>query len=354
MGLSGAVSDIEATAGGVAFSGRLPLIYQANLHLRTPVRILMRIGSFKAGHLVQLQRKLADWPWELYLPAGAEPSIRVSTRRSRLYHSGAIRERFLSSITSRLAGGSLQASVSGAPVVFVRAVENHFVVSVDSSGRLLYKRGIKTHRGRAPIRENLAAAALMRAGYTGDAPLMDPMCGSGTFALEALLLARNIPPGWFRDFAFMKWPSFQPCQWDYMKRKAAARIGGPPRAPIWACDRDPTAVTALKSCLAACGQAGNVRVRCRDFFDVHPVAGKAGAGLVVVNPPFGRRLGKAGDGARFFQDVCRKLALDYRGWKVILLTPSATAPLWPAWPLSRCPVVHGGLKLTMLIGRIPP
>ena len=118
--------------------------------------------------------------------------------------------------------------------LFIRGVDDRFSVSIDSSGDLLYKRGIKTLAGTAPVRETLAAAILMLAGYSGNEALVNPMCGSGTFAVEGALMARNIPPGWNRSFAFMGWPGFRPAQWRHIRNAAEKRFVSGPLAP---CDR---------------------------------------------------------------------------------------------------------------------
>ncbi|MBU1569456.1 MAG: hypothetical protein KKE00_02865, partial [Proteobacteria bacterium] len=220
-------NDFIETNGGVQFAGRITDCFSANLNLRTANRILMRIGEFKATNFMQLEKKLSDFPWELYLPADSRPDINTSTKQSRLYHKDAIAEIFAASIEKRFAlnGFAQAAQDSSIPQqIFVRADNDRFIVSIDSSGELLYRRGIKTHRATAPLRETTAAAILKISGYDGSEPLLDPMCGSGTFSLEAAMISQNIPAGWFRNFAFMNWPCFGPQRWAYIKRKAESGV----------------------------------------------------------------------------------------------------------------------------------
>ncbi|MFZ7112206.1 MAG: THUMP domain-containing class I SAM-dependent RNA methyltransferase [Desulfatiglandales bacterium] len=192
--------------GGVEFKGRLQSCYEANLKLRTAHRILMRIAGFKATNFRALQKKTEALSWALHLPPGRPLQIRVASKHSRLYHTAALEECIRKAINTRLAVAATQqnpSSLGESPLVFVRLHKDFFSLSVDSSGDLLHRRGIKSYPAKAPIRETIAAAALLFAGYDGKRPLLDPMCGSGTFSFKAAMMARNMPPGWFRDFAFM-------------------------------------------------------------------------------------------------------------------------------------------------------
>ncbi len=208
--LKPAASEACVTPGGVEFEGRLDDCYLANLNLRSANRILMRIHTFKSSNFRKLEKKLGDIPWELYLHAGRVPKVHVSTKHCRLRHSGAITERFRTTIAAQLSRfesvKKITKIASAEQNIYVRGIDDRFTVSIDSSGDLLYKRGLKKHAGKAPLRETLAAAALLLAGYDGRDPLLDPMCGSGTFSLEGALMAKRIPAGWLRDFAFMGWP----------------------------------------------------------------------------------------------------------------------------------------------------
>lgn len=227
--------------GGVRFTGRIPDCCSANLNLRTANRILMRIGEFKATNFMQLEKRLSDFPWELYLTAGQLPGLRVAAKLSRLYHKDAVSDIFSRSIGKRLARNSASSAVKDPSIkqqIFVRISNDRVSISIDSSGELLYKRGIKKHRATAPLRETTAAAILRLSGYDGSEPLLDPMCGSGTFSLEAAMIAQNIPAGRFRNFAFMNWPCFAPQTWEYLKRKAESGIKLISSPLIFASDTD--------------------------------------------------------------------------------------------------------------------
>jgi len=228
--------------GGIQFEGRLHDCYLANLNLRTANRLLMRIESFHAENFRKLEKNLTAVPWELFILPGAPTQIRVTSRHSRLYHKSAVAGLVQASIASRFSlnefSGESTAKPTVAQQIFVRLSDDHVTLSIDSSGDLLHKRGIKPWAAKAPIRETLAAAALILSGYTGLEPLVDPMCGSGTFAIEAALIAQKIPPGRFRNFAFREWPSFQPKRWQYMKRATEKEIVRTNTPFIFASDLD--------------------------------------------------------------------------------------------------------------------
>ena len=343
--------------GGVEFKGRLHDCYRADLNLRTAGRVLMRIASFHSANFQQLERNLIAIPWELFLRPGAMTRIRVTSRHSRIYHKNAVAGRVQASIAYRFAqNGSSEKSTPDGTVtqqIFVRLCANHFALSIDSSGDLLHKRGIKPCLARAPLRETLAAAALMLAGYTGSETLVDPMCGSGTFSIEAALIAQNIPPGWFRDFAFMQWPSFQPERWKHLKQEAEKNIVRLNTPFIFASDRDDRAVRDLEDSVAQHGLSGIIAVSTRDFFDLAPQELTIRPGLVTLNPPFGRRLGSQRTSDALFLSVCDRLKKEYKGWKVALIAPNPHFAEMVPFRLTTHLLPHGGLKVALMTGRIP-
>jgi putative N6-adenine-specific DNA methylase len=316
----------------------------------------MRIGGFKATNFRQLERKTNDFPWELFLKMGPLPRISVTARHSRLYHKEAIADRLSRAIANRLSQGGLkpetQLHACINPHLYVRAIDDQFTISLDSSGELLYKRGIKTQGGRAPLRETLAAAALNLAGFTGKEALFDPMCGSGTFSIEGALMVQNIPPGWFRDFAFSGWPCFRPQRWAYLRREAKKRFNPPGGPSIYASDQDERVCDTLTRCLKTYDLYGTVNVFCKDFFDIAPSEISEKAGLVVINPPYGQRIGSKDESKQLFYDICQKLKNDYTGWKLALIAPTRQFAVKVPMRLDAHFLNHGGLKISLLVGRI--
>jgi putative N6-adenine-specific DNA methylase len=352
-GLSDTIQLESSQKGGVAFSGRLEDLYRANLHLRTAGRILLRLAEFKATNFRQLEKKTAQMAWDRYLPVGAVPDCKASAHRSRLYHSQAVARTVQSAIRTYWQDRDTAPGEGAGQTLFVHLDQDTVLLSLDSTGANLYRRGLKTHGAPAPLRETLAAAVLLLSGYDPERPLHDPMCGSGTFALEAALMAKRIPPGYARGFAFMQWPSFRSPRWHHLMSAAAKQIL-PCRHPlIHASDIDPAACRRLDECVQRHGLADAVQVQCVDFFSLTASASRSiPPGLIVLNPPYGHRLQPGQDPQAFYQRIGGRLACAYKGWQVAWIVPR------PSWirgiplALNSIKLVHGGLKLTLMFGRI--
>jgi putative N6-adenine-specific DNA methylase len=344
----------EVVRGGVTFSGRLADLYRANLHLHSAGRILLRLADFKATNFDQLTLKLGTIPWSWYLPRGCLPHCRVTTRHSRLYHSQAVAQRALDVVDRYWRGQGAAAAGDFDQKLFIRLEDDRVALSLDSSGENLYRRGFKRHSARAPVRETLAAAILWRAGYQSEMPLIDPMCGAGTFALEAALMVKQIAPGVLRDFAFMQWPAFRPRQWDHLKSVAARTQRQLARPLILASDVDHAACGALWACVQRHGLADAVQVVCRDFFDFSPadLPEHMRSGLLVLNPPYGVRLKPEQELQSLYRRIGRKMRSDFRGWRTAVLVPHPDLVRYLPSELVRTSITHGGLPLVLLTGQI--
>ena len=352
IGLGLDPGGMSVDTGGVAFAGRLVDCQRANLCLRTATRILMRIDAFSATNLRRLEKKAGDIAWELFLPPGLLPAVKVNSRRSRLYHTAAIARSIGDSITHRLDGAGGPPSPGFPQTLFVRAVEDRFTLSLDSSGEPLYKRGLKAGPARAPIRETQAAAVLMAAGYDPRRPLVDPLCGSGTFSLEAAMMAKQMAPGLKRQFAFMGWPAFPEDQWGFIKREAEAKVQEVMQPLIFASDVDAGACERLAGMIAGNGLSDAVSVVNKDFFQCGADQYGRAPGLVAINPPYGIRIGSAKTADELFRDSGRHLARRFKGWTVALIAPRPELARSLPFPTRRMPLYHGGLKLTLALGTI--
>lgn len=360
LGLS--MADAKLMKGGVEFRDRVHECYLANLKLRMANRILMRIEAFQATNFRQLEKKLAGLPWELYLHKEASYEINVTSRHSRLFHREAIADQFKKSVAERwsLANRYLEQKqdISRFPQqIFVRAFNDRFTVSIDSSGDLLHKRGLKIYSGKAPIRETIAAAILAEAGYHGGEPLLDPMCGTGTFSLEGAMIANHIPAGWYRDFAFMGWPCFKPLRWKHIRREAERSITRMNEPIIFASDKDQSICLKLEKMIRENNLSGTISVFRKDFFDLLPSEIKRltkteRKGLITINPPYGRRLGSKNNSEKMFVEICEKLKKDFKGWKIALIAPSRSLAKKVPFTVAAHDLFHGGLNLILLTGRI--
>ena len=357
--LSLSTSKECVTSGGVTFTGHLQDCYLANLCLRTANRILMRISAFKASNFRTLEKNLVQFPWELFLHPGSLPGLQIVTHRSRLHHSGAVAERFMSGISDRWRKMAIESQPSDdgphGQRLFIRVKNDKFTVSLDSSGENLYRRGLKKDVTAAPLRETVVAAVLMLANYAPPEPLVDPMCGSGSFSLEAAMQARNIPAGWFREFSFSGWPVFRLTRkrWDYMRKGMQQKITDTESAAIFAADVDPAACNTLEKNSADAGFSQTIRVAPRDFFDLAPDELSHTPGLVTMNPPFGRRIGSMAQSDRMYEKVFKHLKAKWRGWKIGLVVPRQSLIKKVPFPTTTLPIRHGGLRLYLVTGRIP-
>jgi len=342
------IQEIRVLSGGVAFRAKLPLACLANMVLGSPSKILMRIDSFKAENFPTLEKKIKQIDWELFLPGNTNLDIQVTAHKSRLYHSGAIEERCRSIIEPRLFTPGKKSEQS----LFIRADNDQFELSLDMSGDLLFKRGVKQKVIAAPLRENLAFAILKTAGFTRDDVLMDPMCGSGTFSIEAAMIQSNIPPGFFRSFAFEHWPGFRQENFSYLKNQLEQAFCLEGNPGIFASDMDDSALSLLRDAIGEHEFLNTIQAEKTDFFDIQPTQLTPKKGVVVLNPPYGKRLGKDMDMTRFFAEIGKKLAADFKGWRVGIIYPEKALGKAMGIPLQPMPFFHGGLDLFAGIGQI--
>jgi putative N6-adenine-specific DNA methylase len=312
--------------GGISFTGDLASLYRANLHLRTASRILARLGNFfHATTFKELQEFAACLPWERFLTPGQPIALHVTCHKSKLYHTGAVARSLSAGLSERLGKPSSiiksEEETAGHPpqLIIVRLVEDKCTISADSSGELLHKRGYRQAIAKAPVRETLAAALLMASGWEKSAPLLDPFCGSGTIPIEAALMARNIPPGMNRRFAFMDWPGFEPAVF-HAQRLAAGEQQTPsgtiPAGMIMASDRDAGAVKLARENAVRAGVEKAIEFKCQAVSSIQP---PAQTGWVVTNPPYGARLSPGKDLRNLYAQLGNVLRRNCPGWDVAVL-----------------------------------
>jgi putative N6-adenine-specific DNA methylase len=290
--------------GGVEFGATPRQLYAANLWVRTASRIVVRVATFAATTFADLEHEAGAVPWEEWIPDGTTPTVRASSTASRLYHTGGVAER-LAAVAARGPGPG--------PLIVARLMHDRVTLSVDSSGLPLWQRGWRQEAAKAPMRETLAAAVVLASGWDRVSPLVDPLCGSGTIAIEAALLATGRPPGSGRRFAFQDWPSFQPGTWASVTGSVPAPSEAP---PIVARDRDAGAVRAAGANAARAGVGDAVDVGQASVSELSAPGRERG--WIVSNPPYGKRVagGDLRDLYARLGDVARnKLA----GWRIALL-----------------------------------
>lgn len=338
------VRGVKPVPGGVEFTGELDVLYRANLWLRTATRVLVRVGQFEAREFAKLRRRAGTLPWERFLDGKRPLAISASQSGSRLYHTGAIAENLTAAIGDRVRA---RADTDGdEQKVLVRGVSDQWTVSIDSSGELLHRRGWRQEPAHAPLRETLAAALLYLSGWDPATPLVDPMCGAGTLPLEACALAMRIAPGLQRSFAFAAWPAFDGARWERLRAEAAAAQLPSPPAPICGSDRSPAAIAVAQRNAERAGLAAHVRLTRAELDEVAP---PAGPGTVIMNPPYGRRLGDPRQLRALYGAIGRALRARFAGWRAALLVSDARlVDAVGARVVADHPLVNGGLRVRLL------
>jgi putative N6-adenine-specific DNA methylase len=350
------IQPVAVEDAGVTFKATYEELYRANLWLRTASRILVRVGTFHASAFHELERRAKQLSWERFLERGTPVRLRVTCRKSRLYHSDAVAERIAESIEKR-AGGRLAKRADtddeddddSAQLFVIRLDHDECTISVDTSGALLHRRGYRLQTAKAPLRETLAAAAIIGSGWDSKSPLIDPMCGSGTIPIEAALLARRIAPGRNRSFAFQRWGSFEEPAWKRLLEEADEGVESD-SPPIVASDRDAGAIDAASANAARAGVGSAIT-----FFIQALSAATApdGVGWLITNAPYGVRLGEEDRLRNLYAQLGKVLKTHFSGWRFGIL--SAGSRLVRHMGVSSTPVlstVNGGIPVRFYMGTV--
>jgi putative N6-adenine-specific DNA methylase len=382
--------------GGFGWTGDLRSVIAANVGLRIASRVLVRLDSFEATSFADLERRARRVAWGTVIRAGEAVRFRVTCKKSRLYHSDAVAQRLADALARTVPGARIVSDGSslrrsappvgvpqlqhrdssslrrsappvGVPQVqhsgdeetgseeatlfVVRFFRDRCTISVDASGALLHRRGYRMATAKAPLRETLAAALLAASGWDGVAPLVDPLCGSGTIAIEGALMARDIPPGAHRTFAVEQWPGVS----DALGREVRAQLAAGTRplpGVILGSDRDAGAMEAARGNAARAGVADDIS------FAVHalsaaPIPAHA-RGWIVTNPPYGVRVGESGRVRDLWAQLGKVLRARAPGWEVALLSPDQALERQLGFPLRMAArTTNGGIPVRIMVGHLP-
>ena len=331
----------------MVFSGPLRLAYAVNLHSRIASRVLWQVGAgrYRGEEDVYLGVNALDWP-QLF-DGALTIRVNVSAVRSPLNSLDFITLRIKDAVCDRfrtLTG--VRPNVDTAqPDVRIHAFleTERFTLYLDTSGEPLFKRGARQSAGEAPLRENLAAGILKLSGWTPDQPLLDPMCGSGTFLIEALQMAHGIPPGAQRNFDFEKLRGFDEASWKSIKAAAEARPVPNPAPAIYGSDLYGDALKRARVNLATAGFAADaVSLKQANMLEI---SAPAAQGILVANPPYGVRIGEQDELAAFYPQMGDVLKKKFAGWRAYLFTADLRLPkLIGLSPSKRTPLYNGALE----------
>lgn len=340
--------DANAGKGGVTVKGGWSEVWRANLELRGAGRVMAHIGAFRAFHLAQLDKRARKIAWGDILRRDVPFRVEASCTGSRIYHSGAAAQRIERAILEELGA---PASAEAEVCIRARIVDDLCVIGVDTSGELLHKRGHKEAVNKAPMRETMAALFLRQCGFDGGEPVIDPMCGSGTFVIEAAEIAAGLKPGRSRHFAFEQLATFDAAAWERMRESGAAGGGAVADgvAKVWfhGSDRDAGAIAMSRANAERASVAQTTAFRQHAISDL--AAPEGPPGLVIVNPPYGERIGDKTALHPLYRTLGQTLLARFSGWRVGLITNEPALarvtglPFLPPGP----PVSHGGLRVTL-------
>ena len=340
-------AEVAVAEGGVAFSGPIELAYRANLESRLASRVLWRVvrGPYRGEDELYRLAQGVDWgrhfkvDHTLRVDLAATRSPLQSLEFATLKVKDAICDRFRAQVGRRPSVDKQRPEVR----VYGYLTEREATLYLDTSGEALFKRGWRREAEVAPLRENLAAGLLALAGWKPGTPLLDPMCGAGTIAIEAAAAAADLAPGLKRTFGFQKLAWYDGPTWQRIRQRAHDRVRAAPDAPfIFASDIDPHAIAQSRNNAASAGIADWVEF---DEADVLLRAAPAAAGLLVANPPYGVRLDDAGTLAALYPKLGDTLKQRFVGWTACLMSGDTRLPkLIGLKPSKRTPLYNGAIE----------
>ena len=339
-------TELKITHGGVHFAGDWAVCYRANLESRLATRILWHLVTAPYTREDDIYRLAVRQLWPNHFSVAN--TFRVVTTAIKcplksldfvtLRVKDAVCDRFREDAGERPNIDTRYPDVS----VHVFLTADRCTLYLDTSGQPLWQRGFRRASVDAPVKENLAAGILKLSGWQPDTPLVDPMCGSGTFLLEAVQMALDRAPGLDRHFGFERLKKFDAALWTHIRNAALARVKNPAQLDIRGSDHDERAVRATRRNLEEAGFSQWVRV---DTADLLELSAPAPAGTLVANPPYGERLGEQEELAAFYPQLGAALKRHWAGWNCFFFTADLRLPkLMGLKPSRKTPLYNGPLE----------
>ena len=338
----------------VEFTGNQQLLYEAVLWCRTAMRILRPFAHFYAPDEKALYREVGRVNWAQYIGPGQTFAITAVVNKSSFEHS-----LFVAQLTKDAIVDQFRARTGARPDVDVRTpdirlhlhmLENEVVLSLDASGDSLHRRGYRQQTNAAPLNEVLAAGLLLLTGWDGRQPLIDPMCGSGTLLTEAALIAQRIAPGLYHQgkFGFENWPDFDAALWESVRMDAQQMRLEEPQAYLAGSDISAEFIELARQNVEAAGLEDFIRLAVRDVAAAQAPA-KEAPGIVIMNPPYGERIGEEADMAALYQTIGDTLKTSFQGYDAYLFTGNLAAAKRVGLKTSRrVPLYNGPIECRLL------
>lgn len=344
-------NQVEPGFCGVAFQGDRELLYKVNLWARLPFRILWQLASFSCTDAEQLYHQIRSIPWHQYLTPAHTLAVDVSGKSDQLNHSHFTALQVKNAITDQQQtefGDRSDVDLQDPDLrINLHIGKQNCVVSLDSSGQSLHRRGYRPAMGAAPLKESLAAALIKMSGWQPDQAFYDPLCGSGTLPLEASLIALRVAPGLFRPrFGFETWPDFDlPLLNQLILAAEQTQLSQLP-APVWGTDHNPQIIQQAIANSKLSGVDGQIHLGLLELADAVP---PASTGLLICNPPYGERLGKNSELGKFYKLLGDVLKQRFKGWTAHILSGNKELALAIGLKSSqRIPVYNGTLACQLM------
>jgi putative N6-adenine-specific DNA methylase len=326
--LAGELAQLEAAEvkpgrGGVHFSGDMPLLYRANLWLRTAIRVLWPILEVTVTTPEELYDAVRTIDWSHYLTPEHTLAVDCNVRDSHLTHSkyaalkvkDAICDQFIERCDRRPSVNVDEPMIG----LNLHVYKDQAVLSLDSSGESLHKRGYRPIQTKAPLNEALAAALVILSRWKHDTPFVDPLCGSGTLGIEAAWMALRRPPGLTRRrFGFQGWMDFDVALWTALRDEARRGVRNRLEAPILGYDLRSDAIAFARNNARAAGVGHLTRFERKDVKDLQPPEGPPGT--LLCNPPYGERIGEEADLTSLYRTLGSAFRSRCAGWIVCVFT----------------------------------
>ena len=338
--------NTERVPGGVAFEGDMRVCYRANLESRLATRVLARLARAPYRNEQDVYEAALGLRWPEWFSEKHSIRVDVSAIRSPLKSLEFATLRIKDAVCDRFrADRGFRPDVdTRSPGVRIQGFldKENVTLYLDTSGEPLHKRGYRKEAGEAPLKENLAAGIVRLTGWDGSEPLLDPMCGSGTLAIEAAMMALAIPPGHARGFGFERLAGFDRSSWNDVREQTLARAQAPRKLALFARDRYGEELKKARANLEAAGLADCVELKQADILDS---SAPAPAGVLIANPPYGARLGEDAALAEFYPKLGDTLKKYYAGWRCYLFSGDARLPrLIRLTASKRTPLYNGPLE----------
>jgi putative N6-adenine-specific DNA methylase len=343
--------DVRPDFTGVHFVGDSALLYRVNLWARTIFRVLVTLREFPCPDADRLYQEVQNIDWEQYLQPHNTLAVNATGGNDKLNHTHftalQVKNAIIDQQRNQFGQRSSVDTQNPDVLINVHIHQDRCILSLDSSGTSLHRRGYRPAVGLAPLKETLAAALLDMAEWEPSLPFLDPLCGSGTLPLEASLKALNIAPGVFRmQFAFERWPDFDEALWEQLLKEAENSELSELKAPIVGSDRDSDILNQARINAQQCGLADKVKFTQTELSQVEA---PADSGVIICNPPYGERLGDAKELGDFYKLLGDVFKQRFKGWTAFVLTGNKELAKRVGLKASRrIPVYNGAIACTLL------